>query len=280
MKRTLALGGLALAIAWPMGCGDVQINGPDWPGWPPGNDPTDVRVTSVWRGQIAPGKQIEIKGIYGEIRATRTAGTDVVVTATRIGAAEAVAAVTIDAVTHGSGVTICAVYPDVPGQVPNSCAPGDAGNMSVWDGGRGVVRVAFAVELPDGVTLVGKNLAGDLRATGLRSDAFLRAINGDILVSTTQRATAHTQTGSVTASIGLSDWGRDLAFSTGAGNLDVTIPAATNAEVRATAPSGRVSSDFPLTQVLPGELRGTIGGGGPTLTLTALAGAITLRRGI
>lgn len=280
MKRLLALGALALVMTSPIGCGDVEINAPEWPAWTPPNNPAaEVRRTSVWRGAIPPGQQIEIKGVVGEIRATRTAGPDVVVTATRIGGESAVAAVSIDAVPHAAGVTICAVYPDVPGHAPNACAPGDGGNMSVWDGGAGVVRVTFVVELPDGVILVAKNINGDVEVTGVRSDAFLSTVNGGIRVSTTLRATARTVTGSIAATIGLSDWGRDLEFSTTSGNVHVTIPGTTNAEVRAVTGSGRISTDFPLNEGLPGEMRGTIGDGGPTLRLTTVAGDITLRRG-
>ena len=281
MKCTLGLGGIALAAAWSMGCGDVNITGPaDWPNWPPQGDTTaDVRDTSEWHGYLMPGEHIEIKGIYGEIHATRAAGTEVVVTSTRIGTAAAVAAVSIEVVPNAAGVTICAVYPDVPGQAPNSCEPGDAGNMSVWDGGRGAVRVAFAVQVPDGVVLVGKNLTGDLEATGLGSDAFLSTLYGNVRVSTTRLATARTLTGSIAASIGLPDWGRDLEFSTTSGDVQVTIPAGTNADVRARTQAGSVRSDFPLSQVMPGDLQGTIGSGGPELRLTTLAGDITLRRG-
>ena len=283
MKRTLGLGGLALALAWSMGCGDVNVSGPEWPEWPewpPQGDTTgQVHVPSEWRGQIVPGQHIEIKDVYGDIRATRTEGTEVVVTATRIGRAEAVSAVNIAVVPHAAGVTICAVYPDVPGHAPNSCEPGDAGNLSAWDGGRGLVRVAFAVQVPDGVVLDGKSVAGDLEATGLRSDAFLTTLNGDVRVSTTRLATARTLNGSIAASIGRPDWGRDLGFSTMHGNVQVTVPAGTNADVRARTQSGSVRSDFPLSEVAPGDMRGTIGSGGPTLRLTTLAGDIALRRG-
>jgi hypothetical protein len=164
MKRTLALGGISLVLALGAGCGDVEINGPDWPKWrEPGDAASDVRVTWQWRGHIDPGRLIEIKSVFGDIRAVRIAGTEVVVTATKIGAADEVADVSIDVVPHASGVTICAVYPDVPGHVPNACEPGDGGNMSVWDGGRGVVRVDFVVQVPDGVVLIAKSFTGGQR---------------------------------------------------------------------------------------------------------------------
>ncbi len=281
MRRTLTWGGLALVMAWSMGCGEINISGPvtDWPNWPPRDDSTDVRVTSEWRGQIAPGKQIEIKGVRGDLTAVRASGSEVVVTSTKVGQPDEVAAVRIEVVPHALGVTICAVYPDVPGQAPNSCQPGAAGNLSAWDGGRGMAAVDFTVQVPDGVTLVGKNLAGTLQATALRSDAFLNTLSGDVRVSTTRLATAKTMSGSVVASIGLPDWGRDLEFTSMSGNVQVTVPAATNAEVRASATSGTIRSDFPLSGSATGSMQGTIGNGGPTLRLTSLGGDITLRRG-
>ncbi len=285
MRRIFGTGVTALVLAWSIACGDVEINGPpvdwqDWPDWPsPADTAGQVRDTSEWRGYIAPGNQIEIKGVSGDIRAVATSGSDVLVTATKIGRPDDVAAVDIAVVSHALGVTICAVYPDVPGQAPNSCEPGDAGNMSVWDGGRGAVRVGFLVQVPDGVVLVGKSLAGDVEAADLRSDAFMSTLYGDVRVSTTRLATAKTLSGSIIASIGLPDWGRDLEFSTMNGDIRVTIPAGTNAQVRAAAQSGRIRSDFPLTEVLPGDMRGTLGRGGPTLRLKTLAGDIALRRG-
>lgn len=282
MRHTLRAAGAGLAVIWMMGCGDVNISGPDWPNWPPAipSDPAgSVRDTTEWRGPITAGKEIEIKGVFGDIRAVRTSGTDVLVTAIKIGRPNDVAAVDIAVVPHARGVTICAVYPDVPGQAPNSCQPGAAGNLSAWDGGRGLARVAFAVEVPDGVVLVGKSLTGDLDATHLRSDAFLSTMSGTVRVSTAQLATAKTLSGSIVATIGRPDWGRDLEFTTMNGDVHVTIPAAVNAVVRAVAPSGRITSDFPLSRVSPGDMQGTIGSGGPTLKLSTLAGNITLRRG-
>ncbi len=271
MRRILATGGTALVIAWSTGCGDANISGPA--------TEDDVSVTSEWRGQIAPGKHIEIKGVYGNIRAVPAMGSDVVVMSTKKGSAAAVAAVNIEVVPHPLGVTICAVYPDVPGQPPNACQPGAAGNMSVRPGGQGRVSVEFTIQVPEGVVVIGKTFTGDIEGTGLRSDAFLSTFSGDVQVSTTRLATANTFSGSIVASIGLSDWGRDLEFTSIAGDVRVTVPALTNAWVEAKAQSGQVSSDFPLPLVAPGRREGPIGAGGPTLTLSTMHGDISLTRG-
>jgi hypothetical protein len=236
-------------------------------------------VSSDWRGTIPPGQQIEIKGVSGDVRATRTSGSEVVVTAVKIGQPTDVAEVSIDVVTHLDGVTICAVYPSVVRQAPNACEPGLGGNMSVWDGGDGSVEVEFTVEVPEGVDFVGRTLAGDIAASGLHSDVFAHSLAGDIDVSTARLATARTQWGSIVATLGLADWGRNLEFSTMTGDIRLTVPAASNAVVRATTQSGSISSDFPLNQVTPGHKEGTLGSGGPTLTLSTLAGNVTLKRG-
>jgi hypothetical protein len=267
----------ALATAWSGGCSDTTGPFQDQTPDPDRNDP--VRIDFEWRGPIAKGNQIEIKGVFGDIRASWTSGREVVVTATKIGGAHEVAGVDIEAVTHADGVTICAVYPDVPGQRPNECAAGDYGNMSVRDSTGGAVEVEFTVHVPAGVVFVARTLAGDVEATELESDAFLRTLWGDAHVSTTGIATAKTMSGAITASIGEANWGRDLEFLTMSGDIALEIPSNTNAEIEAKVLSGKVASEFPLTRAPTGDMRGVIGTGGDRLTLATLHGDITLRRG-
>ena len=115
-------------------------------------------------------------------------------------------------------------------------------------------------------------------AGAIASDAAAHSTFGDIRIGTTRLATATTLWGSIVASIGQPDWGRALEFSTMPGDIAVTIPAATNARVQATTQSGRITSDFPLTQGSSRDRRGTIGSGGPMLKLSTMNGDIALRR--
>ncbi len=174
-------------------------------------------------------------------------------------------------------MTICAVYPDVPGEPPNECLPGDEGGMSVEAGND--VQVDFTVSVPAGVVFVGRNFSGSVEATDLESDVFASTFSGNVTVSTTEIAEAATFSGNVTATIGLANWGLDLAFTTFSGTVDVEIPSNTNAEVVASTTSGAIVSDFPLTGILPNQQQGTLGSGGPTLTLGTFSGNIRLRSG-
>lgn len=261
--RTLTAAVLAAVVA--CACED-DGTGPDGPG-------SDV---FEWSGRVEPGDRLEIKGIIGGITASRSATGIALVTATKIGGADSPSTVEIEVVDHDEGVTLCAVYPDVSGQPPNECGPGTGGNLNNHGND---VEVSFTVTVPTGVEFVGGTVTGSVQATGLRSDAFVSSVTGSVSVSTTGIAEASSVTGSVDASLGATDWGRDLTFATVTGGVDVEIPAASNAQVDASVVTGTVTSDFPLTQASPGRFEGTIGTGGPTLTLSTVTGSVRLRRG-
>ena len=151
--------------------------------------------------------------------------------------------------------------------------------MSVRDSANGAVQVEFIVQVPKEVVFVGRTLAGNVEAIGLESDAFLSTLFGDVRVSTTRLATAKTMAGSIVAAIGLTDWGRDLVFQTMTGDITLEVPSTTNAEVEASVTAGNITSDFPLSQTLPGVMHGTIGVGGRKLKLATMQGDIRLKRG-
>jgi len=234
-----------------------------------------ISTTFEWSGTVQPGDAVEIKGISGDIRFIGDAGPQVVVSATKTALVSDLGSVTIEVVTHAGGVTICAVYPDVPGQPPNECAPGDEGHLSAKDND---VTVAFTVLVPVGVTAVGKAVSGSIGGEGLEGGAFATTVSGNVDLTTSTIASAASVSGLVTARIGASDWGRDLSFVAVSGNVTVTVPATTNAFVVATVVSGTITSDFPLTVIGPGHREGTLGSGGPTLTLSTVSGNIALRR--
>jgi len=272
MKRTTSLAASTLVAIALVGCGDSwSSSAPSGPG----AGASGSRQEGSWRGAIGVGATVEIKGIHGAIRASASSGSEVVVSWVKEGRQDHASTVRIDVVEHADGVTLCAVYPDVPGMSPNECLPGLAGDMHVQSND---VEVTFAVKLPHGVHFIGRTLVGDVEAAGVDGSAFGYAMAGDVDISTSGLAGAVAINGSITASLGLADWGRDLAFTTVKGSIYVEIPANTNAEVRALAPNGSVSSDFPLVDSGLGWMTGTLGTGGPNLRLSTNDGNITLRR--
>lgn len=229
-----------------------------------------------WRGQVAVGDAIEIKNIVGNVVARRATGTQVVVEASKDGDRDNPDEVRIVVVEHDDGVTICAVYPDVPGQLPNVCEPGEGGRLNAADND---VRVTFTVSVPVGVEFVGRSISGSIQATDLASVVWASTVSGNVDISTTLIAEAFAVSGSINVVIGEANWDRDLEFVTVSGNVAVEVPAATNAVATLSTVSGTVSSDFALQETSPGTWRGTLGSGERNLRLTTVSGNVALFRG-
>jgi hypothetical protein len=235
----------ALASFLLAGCGNDTTG--------PGNGDSD---SGEWRGAIAQGDRVSITGVSGPILASFTAGNETVVRWTKSGNQSQFSLVTIDVDQDADGVAIIADYP--------------SGEINV--------NVTFEVEVPTGVDLFGTVVSGNVEADDLESDVFAITVSGNVTVSTTEIAEAATVSGNVTAMIGRADWGRDLEFAAVSGSVDVEVPSNTNAEVVATTTSGMIVSDFPLTGT-PNLQQGTLGSGGPTLTLGSVSGSVRLRSG-
>jgi hypothetical protein len=231
-----------------------------------------------WRGALAAGRVVEIKGINGRVEAAPASGGEVEVVAEKRARRSNPADVRVEVVEHAEGVTICAVYPSVEGQRPNVCAPGEGGHMSVRNND---VEVNFIVRVPAGVRFHGRTVNGDVEATGLTADVDATTVNGSINVSTAGLASAKTVNGSITAAMGRADWSDGLEFKTVNGAIELSLPASLSAEVEAETINGDIQTDFPLTvtgRFSKRRLTGTIGGGGRELRLKTVNGSVHIRR--
>ncbi len=229
-----------------------------------------------WKGKVAPGKAIEIKGVNGDVRAVAGSG-DVEVTAVKHARRSDPDDVKIEVVQHEDGVTICAVYPS-DGRRENTCEAGDGGHMNVRDND---VTVDFTVRVPAGVRFVGTTVNGEVEAAHLSSDVQATSVNGSIRISTTEYAEARTVNGSIVAAMGRATWSDALGFTTVNGAITLELPADLSTEVRATTVNGDIQTDFPLMvtgRLGPRSLRGTIGSGGRRLALETVNGSIRLRK--
>jgi len=229
-----------------------------------------------WRGQLASGQTLEVKGVNGEIRALPSSTTDAQVTATKSANRSDPTTVRIQVVPHGGGVTLCAVYPDVPGQEPNRCEPGPNSHSHTRNNDT---QVRFEVHVPVGVRFVGRTVNGDVEADALNGDAEGYTVNGSVKLSTTGLALASTVNGSLNLTMGRADWPNGAKFSTVNGGITLHLPSYLAAQLNASTVNGDISSDFPITltgQVSRRRLTGTIGNGGPDLTLSTVNGGISL----
>src|SRR3989441_749369 len=162
-----------------------------------------------WKGPVAPGKAMEIRGGTGVARAGAGGGA-VEVTAVKRARKSDPDEVKIEVVQHEGGVTICAVYPS-DGRRENTCEAGDDGNMNVRDND---VTVDFTVRVPAGVRFLGKTVNGEVEAAVGSSDVEATTVNGSIRISTTGYAEAQTVNGEIVASLGRATWSDVLEFRT------------------------------------------------------------------
>ncbi len=232
-----------------------------------------------WRGRLASGKTIEIKGVNGDVTAEPSDDDHVEVIAAKRSSRSDPDDVSIEVLEHEGGVTICALYPSARRGRSNECGAGDDGHMN---GENNDVRVRFTVRVSRGVRFAGRTVNGAVLAESLDSDVLARTVNGDIELSTRGLAEASTVNGSIEASLGRSDWPAGLEFSTVNGRIALRLPADVGAEVRAKTVNGDMEFDFPVTvtgRFGPRQVSGTIGSGGPVLDLSTVNGGISLLRG-
>ncbi len=227
------------------GCDNDSTNG--------GGVDTD---SGTWSGIVAAGDDLGVNNVSGSINAAYTSDTEVRVQWTKTGDRDDFSSVEVRRVSDANGVSFSTVYL--------------ANNVNVG--------VNFAVEVPSGVGFVANNVSGNVDATNLRSDILATVVSGNATLSTSELVEANVVSGSIDATIGRADWGRDLEFAVQSGNLTLTVPSNTNAEVTATVISGTITSDFALAGS-PTHQDGILGSGGDALTLSVISGNIILLSG-
>jgi putative adhesin len=232
-----------------------------------------------WRGTLAAGRTVEIRGVIGDIDVVAATGNTVEVTAVKRARRSDIEEVKVEVVESNAGVTVCAVYP-TPRRARNEnhCGSGDDYEMSTNDND---VEVHFTVKVPRGVLLNARTVNGDVHAEGLTADAEVGTVNGSIRVVTGGVVDASTVNGSIDATIGRADWTGTLEFHTVNGKITLTAPASLSTDVDAQSVNGAVDSDFPITvrgRMERRHLRGTIGNGGRSLELETVNGGIELRK--
>ena len=265
----------------------------------------------TWSGPLRGGALLTVKNHNGPIDVRPGSGTQVELRAekrTRYGNQQDVA---FDVETASNGdVTICSTLRD-----NNPCDEDRRGWNS--DNGRSV-SVAMTLLVPSGaqvrvstgngavsVERVGgevsastgngrvtvSNTNGSVRVSTGNGDVAVREAKGPVRVSTGNgRVNVSTTEGPVEARSGNGDIdvrmaavrpSEDMTFSTGSGDVRVTLPAGYNGELDASTGNGAIESDFDLKlegRMTPRRVRATIGNGGARLRLVTGNGGLEVRR--
>lgn len=144
--------------------------------------------------------------------------------------------------------------------------------------GNGRVRV----EGTDGAVRVSTG-NGDVDVRGAKASVRVSTGNGRVNVGTTEGPVeVRTGNGDIDVTMTTLKAKDDMTFSTGSGEVRVTLPAGYNGELDATTGNGELRSDFDLKiegRMNPRHIRATIGEGGPRLRMTTGNGRLEVRKG-
>ena len=272
--------------------------------------PALAQQEEVWRGAVAQGAWLGAVTSNGDVRVTEADGGTATVRAdVRRGDR---GDVRFEILEDDGRVTVCAVTPDV-----RRCDHDGLDSRGGNDRDR--IIVDLHVTLPRGAHVRASSGNGDVLVSAAAGEARASSGNGGVDVSGVQgpvsassgngavrvegvtgpvrassgngRIDVDAVRGPVRASSGNGDVrvrmaqlpeATDMRFSSGNGNIEVTLPADFSGEVEARSGSGSIDSDFPMTvqgRMSRGRLEGVIGQGGPRLELSTGNGWIRLRRG-
>ena len=267
----------------------------------------------TWRGALPAGALLTIRNHNGPIEVRPAPGSQVEFRAEKRARYGNLTDVAFDVGTGSKGdVTICSTF-----RGNNPCDE-DRRSWNDGDDGRRGVTVAMTVLVPRGaqvrvatgngavsVEQVGGEVSastgngrvkvlstdGAVRVSTGNGDVDVREAKGAVRVSTGNwRVAVSTAQGPVEARSGNGDIDvrmtalrprEDMTFSTGSGDVRVTLPTDYNGELDASTGNGSISSDFDLKvegRMSPRRVRATIGSGGARLRLSTGNGGLEVRK--
>jgi len=169
------------------------------------------------------------------------------------------------------------------------------GNVVTIGPGPGMTNADLTFQVPVHASLKLKSVMGDIDIDNISGDIEAGSTNGRIrLTNIDGAAVIHGLNGSIIATFSQAPKDKPMSFSSLNGDIDVTLPADTNALLRVKTNNGETYSDFDihLQPVSGGNpdgghrritiehgITGTINGGGPEIQFTTFNGNIKIRKG-
>lgn len=224
--------------------------------------------------ELRPGATVDVANVNGNIRVESWGGSELKIEATKKAAAstsnqvkELLADIEIlfDQTADGLKVRV-----DLPDR-----------NWLDWLRGRREASVDFELLVPENLVALARTINGSVTAEGTTGELEARSTNGRIrIVDATGPVRAKTTNGSIRA--GLAQVTGPVELTTTNGTIDLDIAPGTSADFEARTTNGRIRTGDEV-QVESINRRGTsvrgrLGVGGPTITLRAVNGGITVGR--
>lgn len=177
----------------------------------------------------------------------------------------------VDLRTSGGGIDVRDLNATVHGKTSGGGirVQNIAGTVNVHTSGGGIE--AERLNGPANLSTSG----GSIDVTDSAGDLYLRTSGGGIRIENDNGSVdAHTSGGSIRAELRAND---GINLETSGGGITLGLPQNTRASIDAETSGGHVSSDLPVTTtgtVSGDHLHGSIGGGGPSISLRTSGGSI------
>jgi Bacterial regulatory protein, Fis family len=134
---------------------------------------TEVSASLHWKGSVAPGGTLEVRGLNGPVRLEAGGDGEIEVWAVRRGPRSIFSAIEVKVVEHGGGVTVCAVCQGVD----RSASRRQQRRVSF---AAASVRVDLVARVPPGVHVIAHTVNDDIEVVGLTSNVQVEAANGRV----------------------------------------------------------------------------------------------------
>jgi hypothetical protein len=224
---------------------------------------------------MAANGTVDVAVVIGSIRVAGWDRNEVRVDAVKRGSSkERVAAVKINVNTSGNGIQIEAKYPERRNWFGFTTA-----DESYYNGNDAVVT-DYTLTVPRKARLTQiRTLRGDIVVAGIEGGISGGAMNG-VITAKNVAGQVHLQAMNGNEEISLVRLDGDVEIECMRGDVRVTVPSDSNADLRIEALNGRIQSDFgaPSTEPGPPHLAAHVGQGGPSLNVRAFGGNVELRR--
>ena len=157
---------------------------------------------------------------------------------------------------------------------------GESGFLDFLFGDGGNASIDYELTVPRTGDVKVENTNGSITLTDVSGRIELSTTNGRIeAVRCSGTINASTTNGSIRAELLQVSSGKAMEFETTNGSISVTVPPSFAATVDADTTNGSIKTDLPVTtrSFSRRELRGTLNGGGPQLSLHTTNGSIEIR---
>lgn len=263
MKKTI-LAALAVLLSAPIASLHAQTGlGRDQEVW-------------TWSGPLAAGQWANGHSINGSVRFEASSDNQVHIRAEKsLGRTGELRDISFAVVRGSSGLTVCVLRHDI-----DTCSDDGIESGSSRDRNNDA-SADLTIQVPRGAHVSAQTVNGRVRVEGMSGEVKASTVNGGVNVKTSGGpVSATTVNGSIHAEMGAAPRER-MRFRTVNGSVEVSMSGETRADLEISTVNGSISTEFPLTVTGrwgPKNARGSINGGGETISISTVNGSIRLRR--